>query len=75
VVEGVRVSAIFEDLEDGRIRISLRSKDPAINVANIAAHFGGGGHAMAAGIRMKGELNATKAAVLEKIKEEMNNAQ
>ena len=75
VVEGVRVSAIFEDLEDGRIRISLRSKDPAINVADIAAHFGGGGHAMAAGIRVKGEMNATKAAVLEKIKEEMNNAQ
>ncbi len=75
VVEGVRVSAIFEDLEDGRIRISLRSKDPAINVADIAAHFGGGGHAMAAGIRVRGELEPVKTAVLGKIKAEMHNAQ
>ncbi len=69
VVEGVRVSVIFEDLEDGRIRISLRSKDPAINVAKIAAHFGGGGHAMAAGIRIKGELETVRSQVLEKIRE------
>ncbi len=68
VVEGVRVAAIFEDLEDGRIRISLRSKDPAINVADIAAQFGGGGHAMAAGIRVAGKLEKVKADVLEKIK-------
>lgn len=76
VVEGVRVAAIFEDLEDGRIRISLRSKDPAINVAEIAAQFGGGGHAMAAGIRVAGSLEDVKDKVLGKIKAgAMYNAQ
>lgn len=68
VVAGVRVAAIFEDLEDGRIRISLRSKDPAINVADIAAHFGGGGHAMAAGIRVRGTLDEVKTNILTKLR-------
>ena len=70
-VQGVRVSIIFEDLEDGRIRMSLRSKDPKINVADIATLFGGGGHAMAAGIRMKGELENVRARVLEAIRERL----
>ena len=70
-VQGVRVSIIFEDLEDGRIRMSLRSKDPHISVSDIAAQFGGGGHAMAAGIRMKGELENVRARVLEAIRERL----
>ncbi|MBQ3241042.1 MAG: DHH family phosphoesterase [Akkermansia sp.] len=71
-VQGVRVSVIFEDLEDGRIRMSLRSKDPQISVADIASQFGGGGHAMAAGIRMKGELEDVRTRVLAAIREQLN---
>lgn len=74
-VQGVRVSIIFEDLEDGRIRMSLRSKDPQINVSDIAARFGGGGHAMAAGIRMKGEMEDVRTRVLEAIREQLNQAE
>ena len=68
VVEGVRVSAIFEDLENGLIRVSLRSKDPRISVSQIASIFGGGGHAMAAGIRMRGELTVCRENVLDAIR-------
>lgn len=71
-VQGVRVSVIFEDLEDGRIRMSLRSKDPRISVADIAGQFGGGGHAMAAGIRMKGEMEDVRTRVLSAIREKLN---
>lgn len=74
-VQGVRVSVIFEDLEDGRIRMSLRSKDPQINVSDIAARFGGGGHAMAAGIRMQGEMEDVRARVLAAIREQLNKAE
>ena len=74
-VQGVRVSIIFEDLEDGRIRMSLRSKDPQINVSDIAARFGGGGHAMAAGIRMQGEMEDVRARVLAAIREQLNKAE
>lgn len=68
VVSGVRVSVIFEELGDGRIRMSLRSKDPAFSVADIAVQFGGGGHTMAAGIRMRGELAEVRERVLAAIR-------
>ncbi len=64
VIAGVKVAAIFEEVEGGRIRISLRSKDARVNVAEIAALFGGGGHAMASGIRMRGELAEVRSRVL-----------
>jgi len=47
-VEGVMVSVIIKDKDDGRLKISLRCKEN-INVALLAAEFGGGGHACAAG--------------------------
>ena len=71
VLEGVRVAVIFEDLEDGRIRVSLRSKDPAVSVAAVASQFGGGGHAMASGIRMAGELEDCRVRVLNAIRKEL----
>lgn len=72
VVSGVRVAIIFEELGDGRIRMSLRSKDPAVSVADIATQFGGGGHAMAAGIRMRGELAEVRERVLSAIRAALN---
>lgn len=68
MLQGVKVAVIFEDLEDGRIRMSLRSKDPRISVADIAVQFGGGGHAMAAGIRARGELGTVRENVLQAIR-------
>ncbi len=67
VIRGVKVAAIFEEVDGGRIRISLRSKDSRVNVSDIAQQFGGGGHAMASGIRMRGELGEVKQAVLAAI--------
>ncbi|MDI9385722.1 MAG: DHH family phosphoesterase [Verrucomicrobiota bacterium] len=49
-IEGVVVAAILERLPDGQqIRMSLRSKNPDVNVGAIAAIYGGGGHIAAAG--------------------------
>ncbi len=67
VICGVKVAAIFEEVDGGRIRISLRSKDARVNVAAIASQFGGGGHAMASGIRMRGGLAEVQQAVLAAI--------
>jgi phosphoesterase RecJ-like protein len=61
-IAGVEVAAFFRQLPDGRYRISLRSKG-GVNVALIAAQFGGGGHQCAAGCSLPGPL----AAALEKI--------
>lgn len=67
VLKGTKVAVIFEDLENGYIRMSLRSKDPRINVAELAARFGGGGHAAAAGIRMRAGLEECRERVLQAI--------
>ena len=66
-IRGVRVAAFFEELPDGKIRVSMRSKNISINVCEIAMEFGGGGHALAAGIRMTGPLEDAKAKVLAAI--------
>jgi phosphoesterase RecJ-like protein len=67
-IRGVKLAVFFEELPDGKIRVSMRSKDPALDVCKIAVQFGGGGHALAAGIRMKGPLEDAKARVLSAIR-------
>ena len=65
--EDIRVSVFFKENADGLLRCSLRSKG-AINVAEIAQSFGGGGHATAAGFKCRESLDATKHIVLEKLR-------
>ncbi len=67
-IRGVLLAVFFEELVDGKIRVSMRSKDRRINVSDIALEFGGGGHALAAGIRMKGPLDEAKPLVLAAIR-------
>ena len=47
-IGSVEVAALFVELRDGRIRCSLRSRG-AVDVSEIAAQFGGGGHKAASG--------------------------
>jgi len=63
-VRGVIVAVFFEELPDGAIRVSMRSKDRSVNVCDVATQFGGGGHALAAGIRMPGPLAEAKPKVI-----------
>lgn len=53
-IETVVVACIFEEVEPELTRVSLRSKIAAVNVNDIAAQFGGGGHPAAAGARIVG---------------------
>ena len=55
-VESVEVIAFFCELENGRIRVSLRSKGQ-VEIHDVARMFGGGGHAFAAGARMRPPLD------------------
>jgi len=63
-IRGVRVAVFFEELPEGKVRVSMRSKDRQLDVCIIASEFGGGGHSLAAGIRMPGPLEIAKARVL-----------
>ena len=68
-IRGVIVAVFFEELSDGKVRVSMRSKDEAVDVCAICQKFGGGGHTLAAGARVRGSLAEVKEKVLEEIGE------
>lgn len=68
-VDSAIVAILFEEIADrGRIRISLRSKSPKINVSQITRKFGGGGHAGAAGATPKGKPLEIERKVLAEVR-------
>ena len=73
-VKGVVVAIFFEDLDDGNVRVSMRSKDRRVNVSEICGAFGGGGHALAAGIRMPAPLEDAREKVLAEVERVMTVA-
>jgi len=52
-IDGVEIGALVELRADGSVKASLRAKEPALRVDQLAALFGGGGHACAAGLNVK----------------------
>ncbi|MEP7359134.1 MAG: DHH family phosphoesterase [Anaerolineales bacterium] len=58
------VAIIFVERPDGLVKLSWRSV-PGINVATVAAGFGGGGHAQAAGAEIAGTLAEVEERVLK----------
>lgn len=70
-IDSVIAAVIFEELDDGKIRVSARSKDARLNVADICARFGGGGHAMAAGARIKGSPEEAAEKFLQALEDDV----
>lgn len=71
MVDTVVASVIFEELEDGRVRVSARSKDARVNVSDVCGQFGGGGHHLAAGARMKGPIEDAATQFLKVLEDEV----
>jgi phosphoesterase RecJ-like protein len=67
-IEPVVVACVFEELEPGLTRVSLRSKRADVNVSEIASKFGGGGHPAAAGARITGNPLAVQRKVIAAVK-------
>lgn len=72
-IDGVVVAIFLEELDDGTVRISMRSKDPTVDACKICQTFDGGGHHLAAGARPKGRLDEIEAAVLKAVCDEICN--
>lgn len=66
-IAGVEAAAFFRELPDGSVRLSLRGKGQ-IDVAQIAARLGGGGHENAAGVTVDGPLPPAMDRVLGELK-------
>jgi len=64
-VHGVIVAIFFEELTDGKVRVSMRSKNEAVDVCAICTQFGGGGHVLAAGARVRGTLPEVEKKIVE----------
>ena len=70
----VVVACVFEEIEPELTRISLRSKSQEVNVNEIAAQFGGGGHPAAAGARIAGSPLSVQRRVIAAVKKALDAA-
>lgn len=72
-IRRAEVSLLVYERSPGKAKISLRSRN--INVGAIARHFGGGGHQLAAGASVDGDIYEIHSRVLpliEKVLKEVN---
>jgi bifunctional oligoribonuclease and PAP phosphatase NrnA len=63
----VEAACFLRELEEPRVRVSLRSKG-RVNVAAIAERLGGGGHENAAGCTLDGPLVRAKEQIVAELK-------
>jgi phosphoesterase RecJ-like protein len=68
-IRGVDVTLFFKEIDDGRLRISIRSRGE-INSQQVATAFNGGGHVHAAGFFYNGDLDSAKNDILKVIKKQ-----
>ncbi|MBZ5524422.1 MAG: bifunctional oligoribonuclease/PAP phosphatase NrnA [Acidobacteriia bacterium] len=66
-IAGVEIAIFLRETAEQRIRVSMRSKG-AVDVASIAAEFGGGGHECASGFSMEGPMAAAVDVVLARLR-------
>ena len=70
-IETVVVAILFEELENERVRVSMRSKDAEIDVNKICGEYGGGGHPLAAGARIRGSLDDVEKMIADRVSDEI----
>jgi bifunctional oligoribonuclease and PAP phosphatase NrnA len=70
-IDTVVVAIFFEEVPDQRVRISVRSKNPKIDANRICSTWGGGGHQLAAGARIRGTLEEVRTKVINHVSDEV----
>ena len=71
-VRGALVSCAVKekDTQEGSFRVSMRSNEGGANVAELCAHFGGGGHVRAAGCSIDApDIDGAVAEIVKKVSE------
>lgn len=53
--EGIRISVVLKSYDSGRITAAIRCNQGTPIAAQVAEHFGGGGHAHASGFKLEGK--------------------
>lgn len=65
-IKNTRTAMLASERDGGIVKLSFRSRDMDVNA--IAAEFGGGGHILAAGAAVNGELNEVVSKAAEAVK-------
>jgi len=71
-IEGSDMAILFNEQNDGKVKISWRSNAP-YNVSWVAQQFGGGGHPPASGAEVEGSLEEVVKKILEFTKQYMKD--
>ncbi len=69
-IRGVEVAMLFREKDGCDIRVNLRSRGK-VDVGDVAAKFGGGGHPNAAGCTLRGSLREAEECLLKALEEAM----
>ncbi len=72
-IDGVIVAAAFEEVGDGTVRVSARSKSDAADVSAVCQEFGGGGHKLAAGARIPGHIDRVARKFLQTARKQLES--
>ena len=70
--DGAVCAAFFYQLVDGSYKASLRSNTEKLSVAAIASEFEGGGHKLAAGCFIRGDLQEGIRRIVARVKEQLD---
>jgi phosphoesterase RecJ-like protein len=65
-IAGVEAVALFSEVEPGKVKVSLRSTG-RVSIDSVCARLGGGGHAHAAGVLLRGSRSDARARVLPEL--------
>lgn len=63
-IDSVELACFLREISGGRYKVSMRSKGD-LDVAALAARYGGGGHRRAAGCVMEGNLDTVTEEIIE----------
>lgn len=67
-IEGVEIGITIQERPDGTCKASIRTFE-SVNAAELAACFGGGGHAQAAGCRFDCDVKEARRLLVDKCRE------
>jgi phosphoesterase RecJ-like protein len=73
-IQEAEVAVFMRENEDGTIRVNMRSKE-SVDVARVAALFGGGGHIRAAGCTVSGPMLLAKEKLLAALRLQLTEQQ
>jgi len=72
-IAGVEIVAFLKELQEGSVRVSLRSKGK-LDIRSVAVEFGGGGHTNAAGCTIMGNLEQAREQLIPRLKALLGDA-